>query len=100
MWRTEKKFLHNFYAFKAERHFYRTFWTIYLDCKDMILADDSLTIVSDSESGVAQRELGISASKRLGKKICMSLFGTATNKYVGKHLHISVVSWIAFWQPT
>ena len=34
----------------------------------MILADDSLTIVSDLESGVAQMELGISASKRSGKK--------------------------------
>ena len=71
-----------------------------MDCKDKILADDSLTIVSDLESGVAQMELGISASKRSKKKLCMSLFGTATNKYVGKNLHISVVSWIAFWQPT
>ena len=64
---------HHFYAFKAERHFYRTFWTIYFDCKDMILADDSLRIVSDSESGVAQMELEISASKRSEKKVMYDL---------------------------
>ena len=34
----------------------------------MILVDDSLAIVSDSESGLAQMELGISASKRSEKK--------------------------------
>ena len=49
----------------------------------MILVDDSLTIISDSESGVAQMELEISASKRSEKRyVLMNLFGTATDKHL------------------